>query len=75
MPAPASHNFCETVLSYSGLEAFEDMARRGGLDALGGEQVLHPDRHAGQLAERLARGAVGIDLVRGLERLFRAWRR
>jgi hypothetical protein len=70
-PAPASHSFCETVF-HTRREAFEDVAGGGGLHALGGEQVLHADRHARQLAERLAGGAVGIDLRGGFQRL-RAW--
>src|SRR5690606_28898363 len=46
-----------------GHEAFEDVARRGGLPALCGEQVLHPDLHDGHLDARLARRTVGIVLT------------
>src|SRR5690606_36286281 len=54
-----------------GLEAFEDVAGCRGLHAARGEQVLHADRHTGELAQRLARRAVGIDLVGSFQRIFR----
>ena len=45
-----------TVASYGGHPALEDLRAAGRRHALGGEDVLERERHAGQRAELLARG-------------------
>ena len=52
------------------LEAFEDPAAGGGGDALGGEQVLDPERHARERLQ-IARGAGGVGGVGGGEGVVR----
>ena len=42
-------------------EVLQDLAAAGGRLALGAEHVLDGDRHAGELAERFAALALGVD--------------
>ena len=51
-------------------EAFQHVRRGGGLRAFGAEQVLHADRHASQLAQRLAGGLGLVGRVGRCQRLF-----
>ena len=68
MTMPASLIRRLIVASYGGTPAFEDLRAGGGRHALGDDDVLHRQRHAGQRAEVGAGGARRVDRLGGGER-------